>query len=236
MVAEKVKLDKYGRKELMGHIIGPVFIAALFFGVAGTTDLYRAWLWAIVTLLYYIGGMMVILKVNPLLFNERGSWNKKKDTKSWDKILLRVFGTIGVYFHIILMALDVGRFGWSMLNPWFILPGMILYTAGFNLVYWAMAENTYFETTVRIQHERNHQVITTGPYRILRHPGYAGLMITNFGSTMILGSMYGFITAFATLIILGIRTWLEDRTLAAELPGYQEYRKEVRYRLFPFIW
>jgi protein-S-isoprenylcysteine O-methyltransferase Ste14 len=232
----KLKLDKYGRKEVIGHLAGPVFIAALFFLAAGRTDIYRAWLWAIVTILYYAGGMLVILRVNPQLLNERGSWSKKKDTKAWDKVLLKVFGTIGLYFHTILMALDVGRFEWSQLNPWFILPGMILYTGGFNLVYWAMAENTHFETTVRIQHERNHRVISTGPYRIVRHPGYAGLIIANFGSTMILGSMYGFITAFATLIILGIRTWLEDRTLAAELQGYQEYRKKVRYRLLPFIW
>ena len=236
MPRENVKLNKYGKKELLGHIIGPLIIAVLFFLVAGRTDITRAWLWAIVTLLYYVAGMMVILKVNLQLFNERGSWNKKKDTKRWDKILLKIFGTIGVYFHAILMALDVGRFEWSHLSPWFIVPGMILYTGSFNLVYWAMAENTHFETTVRIQHERNHQVITTGPYRIVRHPGYAGLIMANFGSTMILGSIYGFITAFATLIVLVIRTWLEDRTLAAELDGYQAYRKKVKYRLFPLIW
>ncbi|KPL23991.1 MAG: hypothetical protein AMS23_06045 [Bacteroides sp. SM1_62] len=236
MAGEKVKLNRYGRKEVIGHLVGPVFIAALFFVVAGRINIYRAWLWAIVTLLYYTGGLVVILRVNPLLLNERGSWNKKKDTKSWDKILLQIFGTIGLYFHVLLMALDVGRFEWSSLNPWFILPGMILYTGGFNLVYWAMAENTHFETTVRIQHERNHRVITTGPYRIVRHPGYAGLIITNFGSAMILGSMYGFITASATLIVVGIRTWLEDRTLAAELHGYQAYREKTRYRLFPLIW
>jgi protein-S-isoprenylcysteine O-methyltransferase Ste14 len=236
MPREKVKLDKYGRKELIGHLIGPVFIAALFFLVAGKSDIYRAWLWGIATFLYYVGGMMVILKVNPQLLNERGGWKKRKDTKAWDKILLQIFGMIGLYFHTILMALDVGRFEWSLLHPWFILPGMILFTGGFNLVYWAMAENTHFETTVRIQHERDHKVISTGPYRIVRHPGYAGLIIANFGSTMILGSVYGFITALATLIVLGIRTWLEDRTLAAELDGYQAYREKVKYRLFPFIW
>ncbi len=236
MTSEKVKLDKYGRKEMIGHIVGPVFIAALFFLVAGRVDISRAWLWAIITFLYYVGGMMVILRVNPLLLNERGSWSRKKDAKSWDKIMVQIFGVIGLYFHTILMALDVGRFEWSLLNPWFILPGMTLYTGGFNMVYWAMAENTHFETTVRIQHERDHQVITTGPYRIVRHPGYTGLIIANFGSTMILGSMYGFITAIATLLVLGIRTWLEDRDLATELDGYQAYRERVRYRLLPFIW
>ena len=179
---------------------------------------------------------MVILKVNPGLLNVRGKWNKRKDTKKWDMILLQVFGTVGLYFHTILMALDVGRFEWSKLSPWFILPGLILFTGGFNLVYWAMAENTHFETTVRIQRDRDHRVITSGPYRMVRHPGYAGLIITNFGSAMILGSLYGFATATATLIILVIRTWLEDRTLAAELDGYAEFRGKTKFRLFPFIW
>lgn len=221
---------------MIGHIAGPIFIATLFFIAAGRTDIYRAWIWAGMIFLYYVGGMMVILKVNPELLNVRGSWNKRKDTKTWDKVLLQVFGTVGLYFHTLLMALDVGRFEWSALSPWFILPGLILLTGGFNLVYWAMAENTHFETTVRIQHDRDHRVITTGPYRIVRHPGYAGLIITNFGSAMILGSLYGFITAVATLIILVIRTWLEDRTLAAELDGYPEFRDRTKYRLFPFIW
>jgi protein-S-isoprenylcysteine O-methyltransferase Ste14 len=236
MGRETVKLDRFGRKELIGHIAGPVFIATLFFLFAGRIDLNRAWLWAGVTLLYYLGGMLVILKVNPGLLNERGRWNKRKDTKKWDKALVQVFGTVGLYLHTILMALDVGRFEWSLLDPWFILPGMLLYTAGFNLTYWAMAENTHFETTVRIQHDRNHRVVSTGPYRIVRHPGYTGLLLANFGSTMMLGSLYGLITATATLVILGIRTWLEDRTLQAELEGYREYSTRVRYRLVPLIW
>jgi protein-S-isoprenylcysteine O-methyltransferase Ste14 len=236
MTAGKVKLDRFGRKELIGHIAGPLVIAALFFLVAGRTDLYRGWIWAITTLLYYMGGLLVILRVNPGLLNARGRWNKRKDTKAWDKILLQIFGTVALYFHTILMALDVGRFEWTQLNPWYILPGLILYTGSFNLVYWAMAENTHFETTVRIQHDRDHRVITTGPYRIVRHPGYAGLIIANFASAMIIGSGYGFITAVATLLIVGIRTWLEDRTLTDELEGYPEYREKVRYRLLPFIW
>jgi protein-S-isoprenylcysteine O-methyltransferase Ste14 len=229
-------LNQYGRKELIGHVAGPLMIAALFFLFAGRTNIYRAWIWAVVNFVYYVCGLMVILRVNPRLLNERGNWKKKKDTKKWDKVLLWIFGTIGLYFHTILMALDVGRFEWSQLSPWFILPGILLFTGGFNLTYWAMAANPHFETTVRIQHEREHRVVTAGPYRIVRHPGYAGLIITNFGSTMILGSLYGFITASATLLIVGFRTWMEDRTLAAELEGYRDYSTKVRYRLFPFVW
>ncbi|MFC2115649.1 methyltransferase family protein [Bacteroidota bacterium] len=236
MNKQKVKFNKYGRKELIGHIAGPLFIAGIFFIVAGRIDLYRVWIWAVANLVYYVGGMMVILKVNPQLFNERGSWNRKKDTKSWDKVILTLFGTIGLYGHTIIMALDVGRYEWSSLNSWFILPGMILFTGGFNLVYWSMAVNTHFETSVRIQHDRDHKVVSRGPYQIVRHPGYLGLMITNFGAAMIIGSFYGCLTALATLVILFIRTNLEDRTLIAELDGYSEYTKVTKYRLIPFVW
>lgn len=99
-----------------------------------------------------------------------------------------------------------------------------------------MTINPHFETTVRIQHERNHRVISRGPYRIVRHPGYLGLIITNFGSTMIVGSGSGFITASATLLILVTRAFLEDRDLQSELGGYREYTRKISYRLIPLIW
>jgi protein-S-isoprenylcysteine O-methyltransferase Ste14 len=232
----KTGLDRYGRKERIGHIAGPVIITAIFFAVAGRLDIYRAWIWAGVTLLYYIGGMLVILRVNPELLNARGRWNKRKDTKRWDRFLLHIFGTVGLYGHTVLMALDVGRFGWSGMNAWYILPGMFLYTGAFNLVYWAMAVNTHFETTVRIQQERDHKVVSWGPYQIVRHPGYAGLILANFGSTLIMGSLFGFITAVSTFLILVIRTSMEDRTLRQELEGYEAYAEKTRYRLIPFIW
>ena len=99
-----------------------------------------------------------------------------------------------------------------------------------------MSVNTHFETTVRIQHDRDHRVISGGPYQIVRHPGYCGLIIVNFGSAMIIGSMYGLITATLTLAIIGIRTWLEDRTLQAELTGYRDFCKRTKYRLLPLVW
>lgn len=236
MQKEKIKLNRYGRQEVRGHLTGPLFIAVIFFLVAGRLDLCRAWIWAAMTVLYYAGGLLVLLKVNRELLNERGNWNRKKDVKAWDRTMLLVFAGIGLYSHTILMALDVGRYGWTSLNEWFILPGAILYTVSFFLIYWAMAVNTYFETGVRIQHDRDHRVISSGPYRIVRHPGYLGLILANFASAMIIGSALGFITATANLIVLVIRTYLEDRTLIEELEGYREFAESTRYRLFPGLW
>jgi len=236
MHKEKVKLNIYGRNEVMGHILAPLLLAVIFFSIAGRIDLLRSWIWIIITGLYYFGGLWILLRVNRDLLNERGNWKGKKDSKSWDRPVLLMFAGIGIYGHVILMALDAGRYEWSSLNPWFILPGIILYTGAFNLVYWSMAVNNHFETTVRIQHERNHKVVTWGPYQIVRHPGYLGLILTNFASTMIIGSLYGFITAFATMIILAYRAKLEDQTLMNELEGYREYASKTHFRLIPFIW
>jgi protein-S-isoprenylcysteine O-methyltransferase Ste14 len=236
MEREKIQLNKYGRKELRGHFIGPIFIVVIFFAIAGTVTFPRAWIWAALTFGYYLAGMLTVYRFNPGLLNERGAWNRKKDTKSWDKILLQVWGTVGLYGHTALMALDAGRFNWSGMGGATIIPGIFIYTLGFIIVYWAMAVNPHFETTVRIQHDRAHRVVSRGPYRVIRHPGYAGLILANFGSTMIIGSAYGFITAAATLIVIGIRTYLEDRTLKDELEGYRDYCSRVKYRLIPTIW
>jgi protein-S-isoprenylcysteine O-methyltransferase Ste14 len=236
MHQERVKLDRYGKKELIGHLAGPVLISAIFFVTAGTLNMYRAWIWAGAMTLFYAGGLLVLLRANPELLNARGGWNKNKDTKSWDRLLLLVFGGVGLYAHTVIMALDAGRFGWSSMSPWWILPGMWLYIACFNLVYWSMAVNKHFEPSVRIQHDRNHRVVTWGPYQIVRHPGYLGLIMGNFGSAMIIGSLYGLITAAATLMLLVYRTYLEDRTLMSELEGYRDYALKTRYRLIPFLW
>lgn len=236
MHREKINLDRNGRKEARGHITGPLYIALIFFLVAGRLDLYRGWIWAILNSVYYLGGMLVILKVNPGLFNARGSWIRKKGVKTWDKILLFVFAGIGLYGHTILIALDVGRFGWTSLSPWFLIPGIILFTGSFNLVYWSMAVNNHFETAVRIQEERDHKPVTRGPYQLVRHPGYLGLILAPFGSAMIVGSFLGLLTATANMGVLVLRTWLEDRTLLTELEGYTAYARETPRRLIPFVW
>jgi protein-S-isoprenylcysteine O-methyltransferase Ste14 len=236
MQKEKIKLNRYGKQEVRGHITGPLFITVIFFLVAGRLDLCRAWIWAAMTVLYYAGGMLVLLNVNRELLNERGNWNRKKDVKVWDKAMLMVFAGVGLYTHTIVMALDTGRYGWTSLDEWFILPGTILYTGCFILIYWSMAVNTHFETGVRIQHDRDHRVVSAGPYRVVRHPGYLGLILGNFASAMIIGSALGFITATANLVVLVIRAYLEDRTLMQELDGYREYSGSTPYRLFPGLW
>ena len=117
-----------------------------------------------------------------------------------------------------------------------MIPGYLLYISSNILLIWAMALNRHFEATVRIQKDRGHKVITSGPYKIIRHPGYLSAILWAIGLPMILGSVYGFIPSAAAIIVIVIRTGLEDRTLLNELEGYTEYSKKVKYRLIPGIW
>lgn len=183
-----------------------------------------------------VGNAVVLTFVDPELLNQRGAWQKKTDAKAWDRILVRVFGQFSLNILPIVMGLDVGRFHWSNLGLWVTVLGVAVFSAGWALLTWAMVVNPHFETIVRIQVDRNHRVVTTGPYQVVRHPGYVGAGLWALGSPLIVGSAYGLLPAGITVGLLVLRTGLEDRTLRAELPGYADYARRVRYRLVPGIW
>ncbi len=149
---------------------------------------------------------------------------------------MRMYNISAVFILPVVIGLDAGRFQWSYLNYYFLIPGYLLYIFSNILVIWAMMENKHFEATVRIQKDRGHKVITSGPYKLVRHPGYLAGIIYVIGLPMILGSVYGFIASAAAILIIIIRTGLEDKTLKNELEGYVEYSKKVKYRLIPGIW
>ena len=133
-------------------------------------------------------------------------------------------------------ALDDGRFRWLPMPWWVCLMGYSLLIAGMVGLTWAESVNKFFEPTVRIQTDRGHKVIDTGPYRIMRHPGYVFSFAFFLGIPLALGSLWGLIPAMLMCLMLVVRTVLEDRTLQAELPGYREYAQRVRYRLIPGVW
>jgi protein-S-isoprenylcysteine O-methyltransferase Ste14 len=137
---------------------------------------------------------------------------------------------------VIVAGLD-HRYEWSPEFPlWLITVGFLLISFGYAFASWALAENRFFSSVVRIQAERGHVVCDTGPYRWVRHPGYAGSIPPLFGIVLALGSVWALIPAAVALIITVIRTVLEDRTLQQELPGYRDYVRRVRYRLIPGIY
>jgi protein-S-isoprenylcysteine O-methyltransferase Ste14 len=221
---------------LVGTFLGPAIEGALLFVSAGTVALPRAWLFLVLSLFGMGGGIALVGLHNPELLNHRGQWKKKKDAKPWDRALVPLYGVLAFYVLPIVMGLDVGRYGWSHLGAWAAAVGALLFVAGSVVLTWAMLVNTHFETIVRIQTDRDHKVVTKGPYALVRHPGYVGASLWALGTPLIVGSAYGLIAVALTVITLVVRTALEDRTLHAELAGYADYAAQTKHRLLPRIW
>ncbi|MHC4245009.1 MAG: methyltransferase family protein [Planctomycetota bacterium] len=231
-----VKLKKPGMMILAGTFLAPFMQVTLLFISAGHINIFRAWCYLVISFIGMFGGIAVVSKYDPELVNQRGLWKEKKDTKGWDKIILRAYVIFGFYALPVIIGLDVGRFQWSNLGIHFSIVGSVLFIIGAVLIHWAMLVNRHFEATVRIQRDRGHRVITTGPYRIVRHPGYVGAILWGISTPLIIGSAYGLIPGAVAVIVLIIRTSLEDKLLRSELNGYVEYTKRVRYRLLPGLW
>jgi protein-S-isoprenylcysteine O-methyltransferase Ste14 len=138
--------------------------------------------------------------------------------------------------EIPLATLDAGRMGWSDVPLWVVTIGYVLLIAGIAATTWAQAVNPFFKPGVRLQKERQHRVITSGPYRVVRHPGYAAAMALFVGIALALASWWALVPAAMAIALLVVRTGWEDRLLQAELPGYADYARQTRYRLLPGFW
>ena len=136
----------------------------------------------------------------------------------------------------VIAGLDIGRFQSPSLDVLFALVGFVLFIISTILLNWAMVVNPHFEPTVRIQKDRDHKVITSGPYEIVRHPGYLAGILFALSIPLIIGSIFTLIPSGIYSLLMITHTSLEDKTLHKELEGYLEYAKRVRYRLFPEIW
>ena len=178
-----------------------------------------------------------LLRYDPALLDERLKLVPlHKEQKTWDKIIMLLFfiAAIGLY---IVPGFDVVRYGWSEALPlWMEVIAILIHIPCFVLLGWIMRENTYLAQVVKIDKERGHHVITTGPYALVRHPMYTVAIILLFAIPIALGSRYALILAVFLTVLLIVRTYLEDRTLHAELEGYPEYAKQTPYRLVPGIW
>jgi protein-S-isoprenylcysteine O-methyltransferase Ste14 len=137
---------------------------------------------------------------------------------------------------LLLAGLDE-RFGWSTAFGWPVkILALALLLAGYALSSYALIENRFFSSEVRIQAERGHHAVSSGPYRWVRHPGYAGGLLTYIATPLLLDTPWAFLPTALVIVLTVVRTALEDRTLQAELAGYREYAGRVRYRLLPGVW
>jgi protein-S-isoprenylcysteine O-methyltransferase Ste14 len=172
---------------------------------------------------------------DPGLLAERLSAGFQSAQNTWDKVFsATMFVLLSIWFVII--ALDAVRFRWSHVPVWVQAVGVILLALHTYIAYRTLRENTFAAPVVKIQPDRGHRVVSTGPYGYVRHPMYAGALLYFTGVPLLLGSWFGLAAAPLMVAMLAMRAVLEERVLASELPGYRDYAARVRYRLVPGIW
>ena len=197
---------------------------------------WEAWVYALIGILGFVVSRFLAARRHPDLLAERAKFMRHEDIKPWDNVLARLVGLGGAWLPLF-AGLDA-RYGWSTLDFGLTeeIIALVLILTGFAFGSWALMENRFFSGVVRIQKERGHHVISTGPYAWVRHPGYAGALLNYWFTPIVLDSLWTFVPVVFITVILVIRTSLEDRTLQEELPGYKEYAQRTRYRLLPGIW
>ena len=229
------KLRVAGIKSLLLASVMLALQMIIFFISAGHIVGSRPWTFFGASFMHYALSTAVQYKLNPKLLVERLK-RKREGSKLWDEILMRI-SNLTVLIAVPAMAgLDIGRFHWSGLDVQFAALGFASFIVSTILINWAMAVNPHFEPTVRIQKDRGHKVISSGPYKIVRHPGYLAGILYTLSIPLIIGSAFTFIAVGIYVILFIIRTSLEDKTLHEELDGYSEYARQVKHKLFPGIW
>jgi protein-S-isoprenylcysteine O-methyltransferase Ste14 len=215
-------------------VIYLIIMSASLFLSAGTFDWTLAWIYISVAAGIVVLDALVLIPISPDLLGERSRY--QKGAKTWDEFLLRWMATFGPLTIWIVSGLDFRNYWSDNLPFWVIAVSIGFVFLGGILALWAMAANRFFVGMVRIQTERGHKVISSGPYRIVRHPGYLGSIFYILFTPLVLGSLWGLVPALITVGVIILRTYLEDKTLVNELHGYLEYSDQVRFRIIPGIW
>jgi protein-S-isoprenylcysteine O-methyltransferase Ste14 len=218
--------------ELIGVLV--IFALALFLG-AGTIFWPAGWVFLVLFFGADAALGLWLLKHDPGLLQERMTGFGKSGEPFWDKVFFVVL-QVGFLAWLVLMPLDAVRFRWSQMPAWLQVTGAILLLGSFYFFFLTFRENPYLSPVVRVQRERGHTVISTGPYQYVRHPMYAAAVIFMAGTALLLGSWCGLLLGLLFTLALVFRAIREEGVLRAGLPGYDEYMARVRYRFIPKVW
>ena len=215
-------------------IVVTILVGTVLFASAGRLDLAMFWAFVVAHSGSHLAMALVVFRGNPDLLQERQQ--PGEGAKRWDRALLSIYILV-VLAIFVLAGLDVGRFHWSDGVPlWLQIAGLAVFVISFAFDIWAMAVNDFYSRVVRIQEDRGQYVVADGPYRFVRHPSYAGGIVSWMCTALTLGSWWALLPAALVGLVLVVRTALEDRSLHQELPGYSEYAQQTRYRLLPGVW
>lgn len=211
-----------------------VFGGVLLFGGAGRFDWLWAWIYLGLATGFVVMTGLLLLPSHRDVIAERAGVGQ--GAKAWDRWLGGGTAVFSSVFGLLVAGLDA-RFGWTLALPLRThLIGVGCFLAGSGLLTWAMAANRFFSIVVRIQKDRGHTVVDAGPYAVVRHPGYVGWIVSALAVPLVLGSAWALVPAGIGVVLMIVRTVLEDRTLREELPGYADYAARVRFRLLPGVW
>jgi protein-S-isoprenylcysteine O-methyltransferase Ste14 len=222
-------------KLVVGQIAGVFLVFALaLFLPAGTIAWPAGWLFLALFVGFFASVTLWLFTHNPGLLRERMRMSSPNQ-KRWDKALFPLQNVLFLAW-LVLMSLDAGRFHWSSVPVWLQSFGAIVLVGSFYLLFLTFRENPYLSTVVRVQKERGQRVVSTGPYRYVRHPMYSAILVLVVGTALLLGSWYGVLFGLILMITIARRAELEERALRKELPGYAAYMARVKYRLIPHVW
>lgn len=219
-------------RRIIPTIFSFVITAACLFASAGRLSWLNAWILLAINFAAGIAAMVQLWN-NPELLAERSN---TKAGKNWDKPIVFVVVLLGPVATWITAGLDARFHATRSVNLLLLAVGIAAAVFAACLVAWAMHTNRFFSSVVRIQKDRGHVVVTDGPYRFVRHPGYTGMAAFTLVTPLILDSRWALLPASITIAVWVLRTALEDRTLLSELAGYDNYAQKVKYRLLPLLW
>jgi protein-S-isoprenylcysteine O-methyltransferase Ste14 len=221
-------------KAHMWVVVSFLLMALALFLPAGTIAWPAGWIFLILLHGWLLVGIWLLLKYNPGLLEERINLSQSNQ-KAWDKVFILLLYSF-LFAWLVLMPLDAVRFHWSQMPLLLQVVGAVALVGSFFFISLTFRENSFLSPTVRIQEERGQTVISTGPYHYVRHPMYAGGLLLFLGTPLLLGSWYGLLLALIFIPAGAVRAVLEERVLRKELPGYDAYMAQVKYRLVPYVW
>ena len=223
------------KRVLLVTTVSFLVITAVLFIPAGTVGWLAGWVFIALFCGFNILVVRMLARNDPELLEERMSPPIQRDQPLWDRVLLSVLQLLFVAW-LILMALDAVRFGWSEVPVWLQMLGALGLVLSLYIIYLTFRENAYLAPVVELQEERGQSVVTTGPYRHVRHPMYSSTLIFIPATALLLGSWLGLLISPLFMALFVLRTVFEDRMLKRDLEGYTEYSKTVKYRLIPHVW